>query len=111
MAGPLIAMAPPADETPEPYTPKIDRRAALAWVVLAGGAIAISGPAIVAYRKSHHGPAALAKGYGTDPKLVTPAKAAWPRILTKDELTTAAVLADFILPASGGAPSASALGV
>jgi hypothetical protein len=51
------------------------------------------------------------RGYGTDPKLAKPEKAPWSRILTQDQLTTAAILADYILPASGTAPSASALGV
>jgi hypothetical protein len=55
--------------------------------------------------------AAAATGYGTDPKLNPPVKAPWPRIMTPGQLQASAHVADFILPASGAAPSASALGV
>jgi hypothetical protein len=53
----------------------------------------------------------VTRGYGTDPKLTKPEKAPWSRIMIPAQLQTAAILADFILPASGTAPSASALGV
>jgi hypothetical protein len=101
---------PPVDETTERYTPKIDRRTAIAWIGAVGAATAV-GAGVVVYSQRHAKPAGEAKGYGTNPKLVAPEKAPWPRILTKDELQTAAILCDFILPASGTAPSASALGV
>jgi hypothetical protein len=87
-----------------PYVSRIDRRTTLAWfagavaVGFAGGAKAASTDA-------------APKGYGTDPKLTHPASAPWPRILTKAQLQTAALLCDFILPASADAPSATALGV
>jgi hypothetical protein len=96
------------------YRPKIDRRTALAWVLMVGGgAVALGSGVAFNYRRQHAGPKSdrVTGGYGTDPKLNPPAKAPWPRILSKDELQAAAVLADFVLPASGGAPSASALGV
>lgn len=107
---------PPAKETPEttpekPYVSKIDRRTAIAWIGVVGAAAAAGAGVVIYGQRSGHKTAAVAKGYGTDPKLVTPEKAPWPRILTKDELQTAAILSDFILPASGGAPSASALGI
>lgn len=102
-----------SDETP--YQPKIDRRTALAWVgaVAAAGAVTAG---VVVYERGPHGKPKTAKngvpgGYGTDPKLNPPEKAPWPRLLAKEELQTAAVLCDFILPASGTAPSASSLGV
>jgi hypothetical protein len=99
-------------ETPQTtYVSKIDRRTAIAWIGAVGAATAVGAGVVVYGRRADHKPAAEAKGYGTDPKLVTPEKAPWPRILTQDELQTAAILCDFILPASGGAPSASALGV
>jgi hypothetical protein len=87
-----------------PYVSRIDRRTTLAWlsgaaaVGLAGGAKAVP-----------NDPAP--KGYGTDPKLTHPASAPWPRILSKAQLQTAALLCDFILPASADAPAATALGV
>jgi hypothetical protein len=101
---------PKVEEAPETYTPKVDRRTAIAWIGAVGAATAV-GAGVVVYGQRRAKPAAEAKGYGTDPKLVKPEKAPWPRILTKDELQTAAILSDFILPPSGGAPSASALGV
>lgn len=91
-----------------PYTPRLDRRAAMAWVGAVGAALAVGGGVVVAGCSPH---TTEAKGYGTDPNLVNPAKAPWPRLLSKDELQAAAVLADFILPASGAAPAASALGI
>lgn len=101
---------PPADEEPATYTPKIDRRTAIAWVGVVGAATAV-GAGVVVYGRKHGGRTAEAKGYGTDPKLVKPEKAPWPRILSAEELQTAAIFCDFILPASGAAPAATALGV
>jgi len=99
------------DETRKPYTPKIDRRTALTWVGVVGAATAVGAGVVVYGPKLGGKPQVEAKGYGTDPNLVKPAKAPWPRILSKDELQAAAVLADFILPATATAPSASALGI
>jgi hypothetical protein len=90
----------------ETYIPKVDRRTAIAWMG-AVGAIAATGVVVAGCHPTEK----PAKGYGTDPALNPPAKAPWPRLLSKDELSTAAILADFILPASGAAPSASSLGV
>jgi hypothetical protein len=92
-------------EDAKPYVAKIDRRTALIWV----GAAAAAGVGVVAYQGGVGRPEA--KGYGTDPNLVKPEAAPWPRLLTDDELQAAAVLSDFILPASGSAPAATALGV
>jgi hypothetical protein len=98
-----------APETPEPYVSKIDRRTALAWVGVVGAAIA-GGAGVVVYGPKMGGDR-VTRGYGTDPKLTKPEKAPWSRIMVEAQLQTAAILADFILPASGTAPSASALGV
>ena len=101
------------DETPKgdapKYVSKIDRRTALTWVGVVGAAAAI-GTGVVVYGPKMGGKAE-AKGYGTDPKLNPPVKAPWPRILSEDQLQTAAILADYILPATATAPSASSLGV
>lgn len=87
------------------YLPRIDRRRALAWI----GAAGVAGALAACNRKPEA--TGVAGGYGTDPKLVSPDPAPWPRLLTQAELQTAAILADYILPASGAAPAASALGV
>jgi len=100
-----------SDEAPKPYQRKIDRRTALIWVGAAGAAIA-GGAGVVVYREAiGKKEPSTASGYGTDPKLNPPIKAPWPRLLSDDELQAAAVLADFILPATATAPAASALGV
>ena len=97
-------------DAPEPYVSKIDRRTALAWIGVVGAATAAASAGVVLYGPKTGG-ASQAQGYGTDPKLNPPVKAPWPRIMSKDQLQTAAILADHILPASGAAPSASKLGV
>jgi len=91
--------------TTTPYVSRIDRRTTLAW--LGGAAVAgLSGGAAA--------PVIAAPdlmGYGTDPKLTHPMAAPWPRLMTPAQLQTAALLCDFILPASADAPAATALGV
>ena len=100
--------APQAPET-GPYVSKIDRRTALTWIGVVGAATAV-GAGVVVYGPKMGG-ARIARGYGTDPKLAKPEKAPWSRIMIPAQLQTAAILADYILPASGSAPSASTLGI
>jgi hypothetical protein len=100
---------PAAEAPPELYASKVDRRTALAWVGVVGAALA-AGAGVVVYGERPKG-SAKAKGYGTDPNLVKPAKAPWPRIMTAAQLQAAAAMSDVILPASGTAPAATALGV
>lgn len=97
------------DEAPKTYVRKISRRTALIWVGAVGAATAV-GAGVVAYGPKIGGEP-TAQGYGTDPNLVKPEAAPWPRLLTDAELQTAARLADFILPATATAPAASAIGV
>lgn len=92
----------------EPYVSKIDRRTALTWIGVVGAATAVAG--VVVYGPKMGGEH-ITRGYGTDPKLTKPEKAPWSRIMIQAQLQTAAILADYILPASGAAPSASSLGV
>jgi len=98
-----------------PYLPKVDRRTTLAWlggavsVGLVGGATSLPGKADAAPNPAV--PPPTAGGYGTDPNLVHPAAAPWPRIMTPAQLQTTALICDFILPASADAPAATALGV
>ena len=100
--------APTPPET-GPYVSKIDRRTALAWIGVVGAATAV-GAGVVVYGPKMGGDK-VTRGYGTDPKLTKPEKAPWSRIMTGDQLQTAAILADFILPATATAPSASKLGI
>jgi hypothetical protein len=104
---------PPTEPMAEPYVSRIDRRTTLAWLGGAG-AVALVGGAVVLH--GHKGAqttqtAQAAKGYGTDPNLMHPGKAAWPRVMTQAQLQTTALICDFVLPASAGAPAATALGV
>jgi hypothetical protein len=92
-----------------PYRRRIDRRTALIWVGVVGAATAV-GAGVVVYGPKMGGKAE-ARGYGTDPRLVEPEPAPWPRLMSEAQLQTAAVLADFILPATAAAPAASALGI
>ncbi len=98
-----------SDQAPEPYVSKIDRRTALAWIGVVGAATAV-GAGVVVYGPKTGGER-ITRGYGTDPKLTKPEKAPWSRIMTDIQLQTAAILADFILPATATAPAATALGV
>jgi hypothetical protein len=96
-------------DAPEPYVSRIDRRTALAWIGVVGAASAV-GAGVVVYGPKMGGER-ITRGYGTDPKLAKPEKAPWSRIMIPAQLQTAAILADFILPATATAPSASKLGV
>jgi hypothetical protein len=97
--------------TPTPYVSRIDRRTTLAWLGGAAAAgLAVGGVSIPSPGDAAVVAASTRKGYGTDPRLTHPAPAPWPRILTPAQLQTAALLCDFILPASATAPSATSLG-
>ncbi len=100
--------APTPPET-GPYVSKVDRRTALAWIGVVGAATAV-GAGVVVYGPKTGGDK-ITRGYGTDPKLTKPEKAPWSRIMTDGQLQTAAILADFILPATATAPSATQLGI
>jgi gluconate 2-dehydrogenase subunit 3-like protein len=52
-----------------------------------------------------------APGYGTDPNLLHPAPAPWPRTLTKQQQALISTLADILIPAEDAFPSASDAGV
>jgi len=107
---PLKTEPDPKLAAPEaPYVEKVDRRTALTWVGVVGAALA-GGAGVVVYGEYREG-RPKAKGYGTDPKLTKPEAAPWPRIMTAAQLQAAALFADHILPASGEAPAATALGV
>jgi hypothetical protein len=95
---------------PERVGPALDRRATLAWAGAVAAALA-TGAGGYAALEHYRGPALpTAKGYGVDPNMMTPVTP-WPRTLTKDQLAATALLCDYILPAEGKAPAASAIGV
>ncbi len=110
----MSAPSTSASDRPDPYVWRIDRRTTLAWL----GAAAAAAPALARAQSPNDraekpvlaGPQP-ATGYGTDPQLLLPKPAPWPRLMTRAQLQTAALICDFILPASSTAPSASALGV
>ena len=52
-----------------------------------------------------------APGYGTDPNLIHPEPAPWPKTLTGNQLESLAALCDLLIPAQGDLPSATAVGV
>ena len=88
----------------------MDRREAVRWMLSA-----VASAALVdhdAYAQTI-GPIVPAKGYGLDPDLLKTHAPGdlWPLVLDRTQLRTAAALCDVIIPAEGGTPSASALGV
>lgn len=93
---------------------EIDRRVTLQW--LAGAMAATSLPLTGAYAAPPAGwpeglpPPPKGPGYGTDPDLIE-GIVPWPRTLSREQLQTAAALADTILPPEGPHPAPSAVGV
>ena len=83
----------------------IDRRTTLKWFAAA-----------LAY-SAHHGKSLAGtylpspKGYGTDPDINKVAPLQWDKIMSEHELKQTALLSDLFLPADGGSPAASALGI
>ncbi len=104
------------------YSSKISRRESLKWMssVSAGAAMTVvypqeseatstTGLSISDWPKIKLAPI-TAKGYGKDPKLSSPS-IPWPLTLSQSQLNLVAVLADIIIPAEEGVPSASDVGI
>lgn len=90
---------------------RIDRRAAIQWMLGTAGALASpEGGLFAADTTTSSIPA---KGYGSDPSMVTIYKPGdvWPLTLTVPQRRTARALCDVIVPADESSPSASAVGV
>lgn len=87
---------------------RVDRRTTLAWLsgAIVGGAGLLPGIA----RATGEDAVRPALGYGLDPELLNPTLP-WPRTMSAEQLRTAAVLADLILPPTPSAPAPSACGV
>jgi hypothetical protein len=86
----------------------MDRRTTIKWVLAAGAAWPLRG---VRLARADTSPAG--QGYGTDPNLLRIYKPGelWPLTLTAPQRRLAAILADTIIPADEGSPSASSVGV
>ncbi len=94
-----------------PDLPRLDRRAAIKWMLAASAAVAITDRALFAAPASAATPAT--KGYGVDPLLNQNYQpgAFWPLTMTESQRRTAAVLCGLIIPAEGNVPSAADLKV
>lgn len=80
---------------------QMNRRSAIKWMMSATATVHLL------EGKTLGQDAPSAKGYGTDPNLLT-GEIPWDRILSDDQLNTTAVLADLILPRTNNrSPSAS----
>lgn len=105
------------------YVPTLSRRESLQWLsaMVAGGAWAAmvgggAGALAATGTGSSHWPQldlppVSADQYGTDPNLVNPERAPWPRTLSPAELSHVALLADVLVPREGDTPSATELHV
>jgi Gluconate 2-dehydrogenase subunit 3 len=92
----------------------MDRRAAIKWMLAAGaGSLLVPPFSFGADAAASPQEAAPATGYGTDPNLMKPYKPGdfWPLTFTDLQRHDVAALSDIIIPAEGGTPSASAVGV
>lgn len=91
--------------------PRLDRRAALKWMLAASAALAVGPRPLTATPAQAGAPAT--KGYGTDPVLnkeYAPGDC-WPLTMTDAQRRTAAALCAVIIPAEGGVPGAADLHV
>ncbi len=89
---------------------RLDRRAALKWMLAASATLAAAGSPLSA---SGQAAPPATKGYGTDPLLnkeYAPGDF-WPLTMTDAQRRTAAALCALIIPAEGGVPSAADLKV
>ncbi|HEY1848288.1 MAG TPA: gluconate 2-dehydrogenase subunit 3 family protein [Opitutaceae bacterium] len=96
----------------DPIPQSMDRRTAIKWILAAGAGAMIADPLSLGAAKE--GAAVSApSGYGTDPDLMRAYKPGdyWPLVLTDAQLRTVSALCDIIVPAEGGVPSATGVGV
>lgn len=88
--------------------PRLSRREAISWLMIASAALAASSGGL---RAAATAPAA--RGYGLDPDLLRVYRPGelWPLTFTAAQRRTVAALCEVILPAEREAPSALAVGV
>ncbi len=94
-----------------PESPRLDRRAAIKWMLTAAAAVALlerSSPGAGATL-----PGDAARGYGTDPDLLKNHQPGdfWPLTFNAPQRRAASALCDAIIPADVKSPAASAVGV
>jgi len=91
---------------------RVDRRAALKWMLAASAAMTLSQRQLLGVT-SEQAAAPGTKGYGTDPLLnkdYAPGEF-WPLTMTEHQRRTSAALCGLIIPAENGVPSAADLKV
>ena len=90
-------------------TSRMDRRAAIKWMLAAAAAVTVLERGAFGAGAS----AVTAMGYGTDPDLLKEYKPGdlWPLTFTDQQRATAAALCDVIIPADAKSPGASTLHV
>ena len=96
----------------DPTQSRLDRRAAIKWMLAASAAMTISQRQLLGATPAEAA-APATKGYGTDPVLnkeYAPV-AFWPLTMTDHQRKTSAALCGLIIPAEGGVPSAADLKV
>ncbi len=91
--------------------PRLDRRAAIKWMLAASATVALTDRSLFAAPATAATPAT--KGYGTDPFLNQEYQpgAFWSLTMTDAQRRTAAALCGLIIPAEGSVPSAADLKV
>jgi hypothetical protein len=117
------------DNSEVQYKSTITRRESLKWLGILSASALI--PSIVGCEDSEHASTIsnavvdsmkghwpdltlspiTVKGYGKDPSMIIPPKSPWPKILTTEQLTLVAVLADILVPRDGDVPSATEVNV
>lgn len=103
--------------------PRMDRRAAIKWMLTAAASVAVLERIAPVYGQEAEAPvssgasvaagAIKAKGYGPDPSMVkiyNPGDL-WPLTFTEAQRATATALCDLMIPADDLGPAASAVGV
>jgi hypothetical protein len=89
--------------------PRIDRRTAIRWMLAASASSLLWDQRLLGAPASPATPG----GYGPDPDLARAYKPGdiWPLTLTDAQRGTVTALCDLVIPADGGSPSASTVGV
>lgn len=92
--------------------PRIHRRDAIRWVLVAAGSVLLPGGTPLSLA-AEGGALPTGTGYGTDPDLIRIYRPGdlWPLTFSDAQRRTAAALCDCIIPADEHSPSASAVGV
>lgn len=89
----------------------VSRRHALKWITGSAAGTAVA-PAIAAPHETEPAPPSYPTRFNLhDPDFSKPMSGPWERLLSREEIETATVLADIILPKDANGPAASEVGV